>query len=125
MKDVTRRGSKNRSHDEGAMVQSLVPYHFTPFISDEFDDLTHDYLRTYWQAIRRNIWLIVGITLFATLAVAVYEIRQPDQYEAQARVEIGRENAAPGLKDAASDGGGSAEGSVYFNTQLPILTSSA
>ncbi|HSE26409.1 MAG TPA: polysaccharide biosynthesis tyrosine autokinase [Pyrinomonadaceae bacterium] len=125
MKDVIRRGSKNRSHDESPMVQSLVPYHFTPFISDEFDDLTHEYLRSYWQAIRRNIWLIAGITLFATLAVAVYEIRLPDQYEAQARVEIGRESPAPGLKDAASNGAGSTEDSVYFNTQLQILTSSA
>lgn len=125
MKDVIRRGSKNRSHDESPVVQSLVPYHFTPFISDEFDDLTHDYLRSYWQAIRRNTWLIAGITLFATMAVAVYEIRLPDQYQAQARVEIGRESTAPGLKDAASDGAGSTEDSVYFNTQLQILTSSA
>jgi succinoglycan biosynthesis transport protein ExoP len=106
------------------MVQALMPYHLSPAVGEEVEELkSSEYLRTYWHAVRRNIWLVAGITIFATLAVAVYEMRQPDQYEAQARIEIGRENGSPGFK--ADSSGGPSEDSVYFNTQLQILTSSA
>jgi polysaccharide biosynthesis transport protein len=129
MRDLTRRGAKNRTleiQDETSMVQALVPYHLSPAAGEEVEDVKSvEYLRTYWHAVRRNIWLVAGLTIFATLAVAVYEIRQPDQYEAQARIEIGRENASAGLKGTADSSGGSSEDSVYFNTQLQILTSSA
>src|SRR5258705_4722823 len=126
MRDLTRGGAKNRSlqmQDEASMVQSLVPYHFSPPEGDEVENPSGDYLRSYWNTVRRNLWLVAAITIFSTLAVAVYEIRQPDQYEAEARIEIGRENAAPGL-NATANSIGSSEDSVYFNTQLQILTSS-
>ena len=123
MRDVTRRGSKNRGQEDPYMPQSLVPYQLSHF-NDEVEDSSSDSLRTYLRAFRRNIWLILGITLIATLAVAVYEIRQPDQYEAQARVEIGRESSAPGLKDQENSSSGSSD-AVYFNTQLQLLTSTA
>src|ERR1051326_1113091 len=90
MKDGTRRGPQNRVRDDGPMTQALVSYSATPFINDELEDLNTNYLRTYWHAVRQNIELIAGITLFATLAVAVYEFRQLDQYEAQSRIEIGQ-----------------------------------
>jgi polysaccharide biosynthesis transport protein len=125
MKDVTPRGLQNRMRDDGSMGQSLVPYNFTRFVNDELEDVNTNSLRTHWHAVRQNIWLIAGITIFATLAVAVYEIHQPDQYQAQARIEIGHDSSAPGLKENASFSGGASEDSVYFNTQLQILTSSA
>lgn len=122
MKDVSRRGSQNRLRDEGSVMQSLVPYNVPQFNNDELEDSESKYLRTYWQAVRRNLWLIIGITVFATLAVAVYQYKQPDRYEAQARVEIGHEHSAPGLKAVSA---GASEDSVHFNTQLQILTSAA
>ena len=123
MKDGIRRGPQSRMRDEGSIGQSLVPYNPSPFINDEPEDLNTTYLRTYWHAVRQNIWLITGITLFATLAVAVYVFHQPDQYQAQARIEIGHDTSVPGLKETAISG--PSEDSVYFNTQLQILTSSA
>lgn len=125
MKDVTRRGSQNRLRDEASAVQSLVPYNVPQFTTDELEDSNTHYLRTYWQAVRRNLWLIAGITFFATLAVAVYQYKQPDRYEARARIEIGHDNSAPGLKEMAGSSAGRSEDSVYFNTQLQILTSAA
>lgn len=125
MKDVTRRGAQNRPRGDGSMGQSLVPYNFTRFINDELEDVNTNSLRMHWRAVRQNIGLIAAITIFATLAVAVYEITQPDQYQAQARIEIGRDSSAPGLKENASFNDGASEDSVYFNTQLQILTSSA
>ena len=128
MRDLTRNGAKNRSlqtQDDAAMIQSLVPYDLSPPGGDEVENLSSEYLRRYWHAVRRNLWLVAGLTIFATLAVAVYETRKPDQYQARARIEIGRENAAPGLNATANSNGGSSDDSVYFNTQLQILTSSA
>jgi capsular exopolysaccharide synthesis family protein len=125
MKDATRRGSQNRMRDEGSAGQSLVPHKFIPFMNDELEDLNINSLRAHWHAVRQHIWLIGAITIFATLAVAVYKIGQPDQYQAQARIEIGRDSSAPGLKENGSFSGAASEDSVYFNTQLQILTSSA
>lgn len=125
MRDGTRRGPQSRLRDEGPMAQSIIPYNPAPFISDELEDLNTTRLRTYWHAVRQNIWLITGITLFATLAVVVYQLRQPDQYQAQARIEIDHDTSVPGLKETANLSGGPSEDSVYFNTQLQILTSSA
>jgi succinoglycan biosynthesis transport protein ExoP len=122
MKDLTRRGTQSRMRDENSLAQSFITYNSNPFTSDELEDPNTDYLRTYWHAVRQNVWLIAGITFFATLAVALYQFRQPDQYQAQARIEIGHDTSAPGLKDNAT---GPPEDSVYFNTQLQILTSSA
>jgi len=125
MRDGTRRGPQSRLRDESPMAQSIVPYNPAPFINDELENLNTTHLRTYWQAVRQNIWLIAGITLFATLGVAVYQLHQPDQYQAQSRIEIGHDTSAPGLKETASFSGGPSEDSVYFNTQLQLLTSSA
>jgi len=133
MRDLTRRGAKNRAlqaQDETSVVQALMPYHLSPAGGEEVEDLKsgeylRTYWRTYWHAVLRNIWLVAGITIIATLAVAVYELRQPDEYQAQARIEIGRENVSRGPKGNVDSSGGSSEDSVYFNTQLQILTSSA
>src|SRR5690349_7181912 len=122
MKDLTRRGTQSRMRDENSLAQSFITYNSNPFTSDELEDPNSDYLRSYWQAVRQNVWLIAGITLFATLAVAVYQFRQPDQYQAQARIEIGHDTSAPGLKENST---GPSDDSVYFNTQLQILNSSA
>lgn len=122
MKDLTRRGTQNRMRDENSLAQSFITYNSNPFASDEVEDRNTDYLRAYWHAARQNVWLIAAITIFATLAVAIYQFRQPDQYQAQARIEIGHDTSAPGLKDNSN---GPSEDSVYFNTQLQILTSSA
>jgi polysaccharide biosynthesis transport protein len=122
MKDLIRRGSQNRMRDDNPPAPSFVAYNSNPFTSDELEDRNTDYLRSYWHAVRQNGWLIAGITFFATMAIAVYQYRQADQYQAQSRIEIGHDTSAPGLKDNAN---GPSEDSVYFNTQLQILTSSA
>jgi capsular exopolysaccharide synthesis family protein len=84
------------------------------------------YLRNYWRSVVRYRLLIIGITLIGTLVAALYMARQPDIYEAEARVQVDLENN-PAL-------GSSKSGSVivsnpindpaYFNTQLEILTGS-
>jgi len=84
------------------------------------------HLLDYWRLVMKHVWLIVGVTIIIPTLVAIYLIRQPDIYEAQARIQVDLESANPLL-------GGMSKGSsvilnsesndpAYFNTQLQILT---
>jgi capsular exopolysaccharide synthesis family protein len=83
------------------------------------------HLSDYWRMVRKHLWLIIGIALVIPTLVSVYLVRQPDIYEAQARIQVDLEGSNPLL------GGMSKGGSVilnsetndpaYFNTQLQIL----
>ncbi|MDQ3687537.1 MAG: polysaccharide biosynthesis tyrosine autokinase [Acidobacteriota bacterium] len=81
-------------------------------------------LRSYWRAVRKHQWLVVGITAFVTMMTAIYMVTRPDIYEAQARVQINLEDN----QTLGSSNGGSiivsnpANDPAYFNTQLQILT---
>lgn len=81
-------------------------------------------LRTYWHAIRKRLWMIIGLTLLATALTLVYVARLPDIYQAQARVQVDLEN--PGSVLGAAKGSSiivSQADPAYFNTQLEILSS--
>src|SRR5205085_7956956 len=84
------------------------------------------HFRNYLRAVRKHLWLIIGITLIVTSLVTISVARRPDIYSAQARVQVDLENN-PGagasnknntvvINSAASD-------PTYFNTQLQNLTS--
>ena len=97
-------------------------YYGTSFVEEPEDNHFREYLR----AVRKHLWLIIGITLIATSLAAVYMARQPDIFAAQARVQVDLENNRMGatgknntvvINSAAND-------PAYFNTQLQNLTSS-
>jgi len=97
-----------------------------PSYSYDHEEDTGSHLRDYWKIIQKRLWLIIGMTVLIPTLVAIYMIRKPDVYEAQARIQVDLENANPLL------GGMSKNSSVilqsesndpaYFNTQLQILT---
>jgi capsular exopolysaccharide synthesis family protein len=111
--------------DEASTAQSLIPYNAVPTESDETEDLSQEYLRRYWHALRRHAGFIATLTILATLAILVYELRQPDVYEAKARIEVNRDDAVSKLNNKTIPVDGTSDDSVYFNTQLQILSSSA
>src|SRR5438067_6606165 len=86
------------------------------------EDAEENHFREYLRAVRKHLWLIIGLTLIITMLAAVYVARQPDIYAAQARVQVDLEN------NPASGAGGGKNGTVvinsvtsdptYFNTQL-------
>jgi hypothetical protein len=45
-------------------------------------------LRDYWRAIRKRLWLVVGITVLITTWAAIYMARKPNIYEAGAIVMV-------------------------------------
>jgi len=80
------------------------------------------HLIDYWRAVRKRIWMVIGLVALITMLAVVYVARKPDYFEAQARVEVKQEDNStltskmPYFYSASDD-------SVYFNTQLQILTS--
>ncbi|MFL6210400.1 MAG: GumC family protein [Pyrinomonadaceae bacterium] len=103
----------------------MAAYLSYPSYTDEGAEENH--FREYLRAVRKHLWLIIGLTLIFTMLAAIYVARQPDIYAAQARVQVDLEN------NPASGAGGGKSGTVvisnptsdptYFNTQLQNLTS--
>jgi capsular exopolysaccharide synthesis family protein len=76
--------------------------------------------------VRKHLWTVIGVALLVTSFAAVYMARQPDVYEARARVQVDGESANPALgavKGGAVILNNSANDPTYFNTQLQILSS--
>jgi capsular exopolysaccharide synthesis family protein len=85
-------------------------------------------LLDYWRVVRKQIWLIIGVSVLIPTLVAVYVIRKPDIYESQARIQVDLENANPLLGGMSKNSSvilhGESTDPAYFNTQLQILTGS-
>lgn len=81
-------------------------------------------LLDYWRAIRKRLWLVIGVVVLITMLSILYVARKPDIYEATARVQVDLENNAA-LVGKTPYVIGPANDPVYFNTQLQILTSPA
>src|SRR6266446_810387 len=81
------------------------------------------HLLDYWRAVRKRLWLVLGVAALITSLSMIYVARKPDVYEAKSQVEVGLENnpmyagkSAPMIYSPVND-------PAYFNTQLQILTS--
>ena len=80
------------------------------------------HLLDYWRAIRKRLWLVIGIVALITMLAVVYVARKPDFYEAQARVQVDLEEAG-NLVNNTRPLYGPTDDPIYFNTQLQILVS--
>ncbi|HXC71501.1 MAG TPA: polysaccharide biosynthesis tyrosine autokinase [Pyrinomonadaceae bacterium] len=80
------------------------------------------HLLDYWRAIRKRLWLVLGIVALVTMLAVVYVARKPDFFEAQARVQVDLEDTG-GIVNNARPLYGPADDPIYFNTQLQILVS--
>jgi capsular exopolysaccharide synthesis family protein len=81
------------------------------------------HLLDYWRAVRKRLWLVLGVAALITALATIYVARKPDVYEASARVQVDTENnpmyagkTTPYIYSPVND-------PAYFNTQLQILTS--
>ncbi|PYS61248.1 MAG: hypothetical protein DMF76_11585 [Acidobacteria bacterium] len=81
------------------------------------------HLLDYWRAIRKRLWLVLGVAALITALSTVYVARKPDVYEAKSQVQVDLENnpmyagkSVPMIYSPVND-------PAYFNTQLQILTS--
>jgi hypothetical protein len=82
-------------------------------------------LADYWRAIRKRLWLVIGIAVLVTTLAAIYMARKPNMYQAKAIIQVDLEQANPDLlsTERASRMMPSSNDASYFNTQLQLLTS--
>ena len=88
-----------------------------------YDEASGFQLIDYWRAIRKRLWLVVGIVVLVTTATAIYMARKPNIYEANAIVQVDLEQTNPDLVTAESKKPLSNPDPAYFNTQLQLLAS--
>jgi succinoglycan biosynthesis transport protein ExoP len=110
----------NGSSRNGYATPPIVAY------GEEVSPESEMHLRDYWRTIRKRLWLIVGLALIVSTIAALRQAKQPDIYQARARVQVDTESYSPAL--GASKGNAyyvdnSYMDPEYFNTQVQILTS--
>lgn len=77
----------------------------------------------YWRAIRKRLWLVIGIAVLSTTLMAIYMARRPNVYQAHAQVQVDLEQANQDLVTSDRRTGMANPDPAYFNTQLQLLTS--
>ncbi len=77
----------------------------------------------YWRAIRKRLWLVIGITVLITTLTAIYMARRPNIYQATATVQVDLEQTNPDLVTSERRVSVTNPDPAYFNTQLQLLTS--
>jgi polysaccharide biosynthesis transport protein len=79
----------------------------------------------YWRAIRKRLWLVIGIAVLATVLTAIYMARKPSIFLASAKVQVDLEQVNPDLVTSDRQKPLSNPDPAYFNTQLQLLSSDA
>lgn len=77
----------------------------------------------YWRAIRKRLWLVIGLAVLLTTITAIYMARKPDIFQAKAIVQVDLEQANPDLVTNDRRLPQSNQDPSYFNTQLQLLNS--
>lgn len=80
-------------------------------------------LTDYWRAIRKRLWLVIGIAVLLTTLTAIYMARKPDIFQAYAVVQVDLEQANQDLVTNDRRASASVQDPSYFNTQLQLLNS--
>lgn len=81
-------------------------------------------LLDYWKAIRKRLWLVLGIAVLVTTLTAIYMARKPNIYAAAARIQVDLEQTNPDLNVTPDrQRPMSNPDPAYFNTQLQLLDS--
>jgi succinoglycan biosynthesis transport protein ExoP len=110
----------NESRRNGYAIPPIVAY------GEEAAPEGELHLRDYWRTIRKRLWLIIGLALIISTIAALRLARQPDIYQAHARVQVDTESTNPAL-GASKSGYYYSDNTYmdpeYFNTQVQILSS--
>src|SRR6266550_6199264 len=119
MNEATKLVKQDETHL--AERRSDEPYRGYGYGAEGGDGEVH--LLDYWRAIRKRLWLVIGVAALITTLAMIYVARKPDVYEASSRVQVDLENnpmyagkTTPMIYSPMND-------PAYFNTQLQILTS--
>ena len=121
MNEATKLVKQDESRPVERRSDESPPYRGYDYGADAGDGEVH--LLDYWRAIRKRLWLVIGVAVLMTTLAIIYVARKPDIYESSSRVQVDLENnpmfaekTAPMIVNPIND-------PAYFNTQLQILTS--
>src|SRR5712671_7098678 len=121
MNEATKLVKQDESRPVERRSDESQPYRGYGYGVDAGDGEVH--LLDYWRAIRKRLWLVIGVAVLMTTLAIIYVARKPDIYESSSRVQVDLENnpmfaekTAPMIVNPIND-------PAYFNTQLQILTS--
>src|ERR1700682_5605111 len=70
----------------------VTPHSYNYGVDPNAENEIH--LLDYWRAIRKRLWLVVGLVVLVTMLAVIYMARKPDIYQAEARVQVDLENTA-------------------------------
>ena len=101
-------------------IDSVTPHSYNYGVDPNAE--TEVNLLDYWRAIRKRLWLVIGVMALITMLSIIYVARKPDIYQAGARVQVDLENNGA-LVGKTPYVFGPQNDPVYFNTQLQILVS--
>lgn len=77
----------------------------------------------YWRAIRKRLWLVIGIAVLFTTLAAIYMARRPNIYQAHSVIQVDLEQANPDVVTDERRRPSLTSDPAYFNTQLQLLAS--
>jgi succinoglycan biosynthesis transport protein ExoP len=80
-------------------------------------------LLDYWRAVRKRLWLVLGIAVLVTTLAAIYMARKPDIYRARAVVQVDLEQTNPDVVTSDRQRALPNSDPAYLNTQLQLLWS--
>ncbi|QQS33117.1 MAG: polysaccharide biosynthesis tyrosine autokinase [Acidobacteriota bacterium] len=80
-------------------------------------------LLDYWRAIRKRLWLVIGLAALITTLTAIYMARKPNVYASRSVVQVDLEQVNPELVTSDRARPISNPDPAYFNTQLQLLRS--
>lgn len=87
-----------------------------------YDQETSQFIE-YWRAIRKRLWLVIGVAVLMTTLTAIYMVRRPDVFQAQAQIQVDMEQANQDLVTSADRRSMTSNDPIYINTQLQLLNS--
>jgi len=96
--------------------------HYPAMPMNTEDERVH--LRDHWKAVRKRLWLVIGLAVLVTALATVMMLRRHNVYEATARVQVDLESTNPYLNASKSNSivvSNQVNDPAYFNTQLQIL----
>ncbi len=123
MKD-SREIIRTPIHDAGDILRDLEAYptgHYPSYRDNQAG--TGFQLVDYWRAIRKRLWLVIGIAVLMTTLAAIYMARRPDIYQATAQVRVDLEQVNPDLVTSDRQRSVLNADPAYINTQLQLLGS--
>lgn len=105
------------------------PFDYRPAVPGQYpsyrgESATADFrLLDYWRAIRKRLWLVIGLAALITTLTAIYMARKPNVYASRSVVQVDLEQVNPELVTSDRARPISNPDPAYFNTQLQLLRS--